>query len=87
MAMARPTIVSDSGGLGEIVVNGENGLICAPGNSLDLADKIERLLSDKDYRGMLGGNARRTVEQRFSVIPYSETMASLYSEVTVGVAR
>ena len=66
MAAGRPVIASRVGGLEDIVVNGETGVLVEPGSEEQLAEAIELLLDDEPYRRRLGANARRVVEERYS---------------------
>lgn len=66
MACSRPVVASRIGGLPYTVRDGETGLLVEPGNSVDLADKIARLLDDADLRRRLGEAGRRRFEQEFT---------------------
>ncbi len=66
MAAGRPVIASRVGGLEDVVVNGETGILVEPGSEEQLAEAIELLLGDEPYRRRLGANARRVVEERYS---------------------
>ena len=54
MAAKKPVVVSNSGGLPEIVKKSKGGLIFKKGNYLDLKKKIKILLSDQSLRNKLG---------------------------------
>lgn len=45
-AYRTPVIASDLGGMAELVRDGENGLLFAPGDANDLARQLQRLLDD-----------------------------------------
>ena len=64
MAANVPVVVSDTGGLAEIVEHGVNGLKCYPGNAESLADQIITLLKDQVYAKQLVRRARQMVEKR-----------------------
>lgn len=59
MALARPVIVSDIGGMSELVADGENGLHFRAGDALDLAEKIESLRENPELAAHIARNARR----------------------------
>lgn len=65
MAMELPVVVTDVGGNGELVRDGENGLMVAPGNAAALADAIERVLTDPAFAVELGKAARPAVARKF----------------------
>lgn len=46
LAHVTPVIASNFGGMAELIHDGENGLLFAPGNARDLARQIRRLLDD-----------------------------------------
>lgn len=66
MAAGKPVIASRLGGLPYTVIDGETGLLCAPGNVADLARKIEMLLNDPELRQRLGMAGRKRFEEHFS---------------------
>jgi glycosyltransferase involved in cell wall biosynthesis len=66
MVTGTPLIVTDVGGLREIVTTENDGLIAEP-NSEDIAEKLFRVYSDPLLRRMLTHNAYLTVNRRFSL--------------------
>ena len=66
MAAGRPVVASRLGGLPFTVVDGATGLLCEPGDSDDLARKIETLLDDAALRERLGQAGRRRFEEHYS---------------------
>jgi glycogen synthase len=61
MAMEKPVLASDVGGLAEIVRNGETGLLFRAGDRADLAAKIVGLVRQPELRARLGRMARQWV--------------------------
>jgi glycosyltransferase involved in cell wall biosynthesis len=61
-AFGKPVVVTDVGGLPEVVEDGVTGYVVAPGDQRALADAIVRVLSDDDLRRRLGDNARRSLD-------------------------
>jgi len=57
-AAMRPVIASKTGGLAEIVVDGENGLLVRPRDPHDLADKMIWLLENEDVAKEMGKRGR-----------------------------
>jgi glycosyltransferase involved in cell wall biosynthesis len=62
LAAGLPVIVAAVGGLSEILIDGQNGLLFEAGNHTELAAKIKLLLDDKVLRKRLSINARQTAE-------------------------
>jgi glycosyltransferase involved in cell wall biosynthesis len=65
MMAGRPVIAARTGGLGEFIDDGENGLLFEAGDDRMLADKLNRLLNDPGLRKRISANAQRTAA-RFS---------------------
>ena len=63
MAHARAVVASDVGGLRDLVVDGETGLLVPPGDVAALRAALERLLADQGLRQRLGTAARERVSR------------------------
>jgi glycosyltransferase involved in cell wall biosynthesis len=61
MAAGLPVVVSKIGQLDGLIVDGANGLLCAPGDPSGLADALYTLRNDPGLRARLGRAARETV--------------------------
>jgi len=59
------TIVSDLPALGDVVTDGENGLVFRAGDAQDLATKIRRIISNNVLYEQLVHNSNRSVAARF----------------------
>ncbi|CBW76281.1 Glycosyltransferase (EC 2.4.1.-) [Mycetohabitans rhizoxinica HKI 454] len=65
-AMAKPLVATRAIGCREVVVDGENGLLCAPKDAADLARKLQHIIEmGPDARATMGARGRRMVEQRY----------------------
>lgn len=62
MACGLPVVATDSTGARELVDDGVEGLIVAPGESDALAEALDTLLSDPDRARAMGDAGRRRVE-------------------------
>lgn len=62
-AAGAPVIMSDVGGIGQYLVNGENGLLIAPGRVEQLASALLELETCEEYRCQLAENGLETVEK------------------------
>ncbi len=95
MACETPVVASAVGGIPEVVVHGETGLLVpltqragAPfepadpaGFACGLANGINALLADEALRRRMGQNGRRRVEERFSWRSVAESTLALYRSV------
>ena len=61
MAHGRPVVATAVGGLPDMVVDGETGLLVPPGDPRALRAAIDRLLADADLRRRLGAAARERI--------------------------
>lgn len=67
-ATGRPLVATDVPGCREVVVDGENGYLCAPRDASSLAAAMERMLKlSPDERRAMGLRGRRLMEERFDV--------------------
>ena len=80
MAMELPIVASSSGGVPDIVLPEETGLLVPPHDPEALADAISRLVKDKDLRKRLAAKGRQRVEKRFDFKDYIEKLLSDYQE-------
>jgi glycosyltransferase involved in cell wall biosynthesis len=66
MAASRAVVATRTGGIPEVVVDGETGLLVPPRDAHALAEAIIRLLGDESLRAAFGRAGRQRVERRFS---------------------
>jgi glycosyltransferase involved in cell wall biosynthesis len=81
MASATAIVATDVGGIPDAVSDGRNGLLVPPGEPQALAGAVERLLGDGDLRKRLGGAARETAGEHFSLEYVVRRTEELYREV------
>lgn len=77
MQMARPVIASRTGGLAEIVVDGETGMLFENENTTALAEAVTFLLAHRDAARRMGLAGRKRA-QKFSIRAFADAYASLY---------
>ena len=84
MACSLSVIVSRLEGVTDWVVNdGINGLLVKPGISDDLGRAIEKVLNDDDLAETFGLQARKTIEDRFSIHKIAEQYGGLYGDLVL----
>jgi glycosyltransferase involved in cell wall biosynthesis len=66
MAHGRPVVASAVGGLLDLVVDGETGLLVEPGDVGALRAALQRLLGDAELRRRLGAAARERAREQLS---------------------
>jgi glycosyltransferase involved in cell wall biosynthesis len=74
-AAGKAIVASDIGGLRDVVVDGETGMLVAPGDRAALRTALEQMLADPGKRERMGAAARERVGRLFSpeaVVPQFE---------------
>ena len=77
-AMGKPVIGSRIGGIPELVVDGESGLLFDPGNSKELAEKIAFLQERPELRQKMGRNAREKAEKELGADAHYSRLSDIY---------
>jgi glycosyltransferase involved in cell wall biosynthesis len=80
MCLGVPPIVTDVGGMPELVEDRKNGRVVPAGNPRALADAMIAILSDRDLRDTYGQNARLRIEEHFNIKTTITRMATLFEE-------
>ncbi|TCW32043.1 glycogen synthase (ADP-glucose) [Thermohydrogenium kirishiense] len=81
MACNTPVVASATGGIKEVVVDGETGFLVEPGNPEDLAEHIKKLLDDRELAATFGANGRKRVEEMFSWESIAKKTYDMYEDV------
>jgi len=82
MAMEKPTVATDIGGIPEVVQDGETGLLVRPGDSAALAKAIIELIDNPDRAKAMGKKGRNRFAQKFT----RKTMLSKIEDLYLGLA-
>ena len=78
MATARPIIITNTGGMPEVVKDGINGFVIPLREFELLAAKIITLLGDKKLRNRLGYTGRQMVESQYTKERVAKDILSVY---------
>ena len=81
MAAGLPVVASRVGGIPEIVVDGETGLLVAPGDAAALAAAITRIAAGREWARGLGRNGRQRALERFSSTAMAAAVEAYYYEL------
>ena len=65
-ACGVPVVATNTGSIDEVVVDGQSGFLVEPSNSGQLADALNKILSDEDLRKKMGEFGRQYVIENFS---------------------
>jgi glycosyltransferase involved in cell wall biosynthesis len=82
MAHARPVVATNVGGLRDLVVDGETGILVPPRDPPALRAAFERLLADRALRQRLGAAGRERARSHFSWDAVTDATLSAYAEAT-----
>jgi glycosyltransferase involved in cell wall biosynthesis len=81
MMFGKPLVAGSAGGIAETVRDGENALLCPPGDEEALARTLARLIRDPQLRARYGRRSRELYEERYSDRPGGERTAALYASM------
>ncbi len=80
IACGTPVVAASVGGLKEIVSDGVTGMLYSPGTPAELAEKISKLLRDRDLYLAIVHDGWRDVTQRFSTEQYIDGVWDIFTE-------
>lgn len=81
MATAKPIVVTDSGGMPEIIFNDVNGFVVKKRHYEALAEKCIKLLKDKALSKRLGETGRKLVEEKYTKRIITQKMLNVYEQM------
>jgi glycosyltransferase involved in cell wall biosynthesis len=81
MAMRKPVVATEVGGIPEIVKNGFNGYLHKHGDSRELAEILIAMLKDRQKTRKMGLAACEHVQQHYALAKYVDEMTAAYSDV------
>jgi glycosyltransferase involved in cell wall biosynthesis len=91
MGSGRPCVAFRLGGIPEVVVDGETGLLVTPGDIGAMASALVTLAGDPGRRVRMGDAGRARVERLFTASHYVDRLQRLYDDIGarfgLGVSR
>ncbi|WP_321795353.1 glycosyltransferase family 4 protein [Caballeronia sp. J97] len=87
MLSRRPVVATRAGGVMDIVDDGENGLLCAPGDAAELARILERLKSNAPLRERLVEQGYVNATSRFGTQQYVQSVEKILNDVAKKARR
>ncbi|MBF0448841.1 MAG: glycosyltransferase family 4 protein [Magnetococcales bacterium] len=81
MAMGLPVIASRTGGLAELVVDGETGLLVPANDPIALSAAIVSLLNNPEQARRLGQAGQKRAQALYTASRYIEQISTLYRQV------
>jgi glycosyltransferase involved in cell wall biosynthesis len=83
MALSRPVVASNVGGIPEMIEDGVTGLLVPPNDCIALAAAIVRLLTDHPLADMIARRGHDMVHERFCIELMVGSIDALYDESAV----
>lgn len=84
LALARPVLGSNIGGIPELIKEGETGLLFEPANSRDLAGKIKWAYENQNQVAAMGRRARQWAEEEFRPEEHYKKIMEVYQGLKRG---
>ena len=81
MRYGRPVIGCDAGGMPELVVNGETGFLCEPGDAESFTQCLDQLLADPAMRERMGRAGLERMHRMFTTDVMCEQCEKIYREM------
>lgn len=82
MAYSCGIVASRTGGIPDMIAEGETGLLVAPQSAEELADGLSRLLADPVLCRHLGEGARRKAEAAYAIEQNLERLLAVYDSIS-----
>ena len=81
MAMQKAIVASNIGWATEVIDDGSNGFLVHPKEHKSYAENINKLLENKELRSKFGIEARKKIEQKFSIEVIAKQSADFYQKL------
>ena len=81
MAASVPVVVTDTGGISEVIRDGETGFLVSPHDSENLLQKLLILLKDKELRVRMGEKAKESLNSNFRIRNTAANTQDIYKDL------
>jgi glycosyltransferase involved in cell wall biosynthesis len=81
MALGKPVVATSVGGVPEVVLDGETGLVVAPSDPQGLSKAVGDLLADPDRARTMGERGRVRARAHFDIADMLERTKAVYADV------
>jgi GalNAc-alpha-(1->4)-GalNAc-alpha-(1->3)-diNAcBac-PP-undecaprenol alpha-1,4-N-acetyl-D-galactosaminyltransferase len=78
MTLGKAVVVSDAGGLTELVVDNETGLMFAKGDNVQMYEKLQLILKDEKMKTKLARSGQKYAKDNFSASAIAKSWSALY---------
>lgn len=80
-AYGLPGFTTPRGGISDVAVDGENMLLSEPGDVDELAEKLERMITDEVLRVKIGEESSKLAATIFDVYTVCKQVGELYDKL------
>jgi len=81
MACGLPPVATRIGGVEDIIIEGENGILVKPGDAADLAAGLRKFLADHDLLETIASKAQQTIRDHYTLESIVPRYLSLYKSL------
>jgi glycosyltransferase involved in cell wall biosynthesis len=81
MSFGLPVIATNAGGVPEIVIDGQTGILVPPGDAQTLAEAMRRLFEDDKMRQGMGNRGRERVVQKYQLSDHMTRLEEIFQQV------
>ena len=83
MQFCLPVVTTDEGGIPDMVIDGETGLICKRQDPVSLADCLKRLLDDRRLRNKMGECGRKRYQELYTEQVFENRLCQILLEAII----
>ncbi|RQD75071.1 MAG: glycosyltransferase family 1 protein [Candidatus Syntrophonatronum acetioxidans] len=87
LAVKRPVVATETGGVPEIVSHGSTGYLVSAANPFSMAEGIEKMLNNAHLRNSLAQRGQELVRENFTREKMVERTRALYEEILEGLGK
>lgn len=81
LSFGRPVVATESGGIAEVIQDGQTGFLVTPDNPEELASKINYALSNPEHADEVAEKGKQHLEREFSWAKTAQSTLAVYDQV------
>ncbi len=87
MACAKPVVATNLPGVRSVVDDGQDGFLVEPGNTDQLAERVQFMLDNPEFRKQMGEKGRKKVEVKYTWRRVAQRLELVYQQVLDGTLK